>query len=99
MPKNGASETELLELAKDPFPPDIFSINYYITAACAYREIPFLTFSSDLVFDDNKSSPYVETDTPCPLNVYGNSKRPAERDMLAGLPNALVVRTSAFFSP
>lgn len=70
-----------------------------IAAACAYREIPFLTFSSDLVFDGNKSAAYVETDTPSPLNVYGNSKRLAERDVLACMPNALVVRTSAFFSP
>ncbi|GAB2456253.1 NAD(P)-dependent oxidoreductase [Hymenobacter qilianensis] len=70
-----------------------------VAAACAYREIPFLTFSSDLVFDGNKSAAYVETDTPSPLNVYGNSKRLAERDVLACMPNALVVRTSAFFSP
>jgi dTDP-4-dehydrorhamnose reductase len=70
-----------------------------IAAACAYREIPFLTFSSDLVFDGNKSAAYVETDTPSPLNVYGNSKRLAERDVLACMPSALVVRTSAFFSP
>jgi dTDP-4-dehydrorhamnose reductase len=70
-----------------------------IAAACAYREIPFLTFSSDLVFDGNKSAAYVESDTPRPLNVYGNSKRLAERDVLARMPKALVVRTSAFFSP
>ncbi|GAA4377034.1 SDR family oxidoreductase [Hymenobacter koreensis] len=70
-----------------------------LAAACAYRDIHFLTFSSDLVFDGNKSAAYVESDTPRPLNVYGNSKRLAERDVLARMPNALVVRTSAFFSP
>lgn len=70
-----------------------------MAAACAYRDIPFLTFSSDLVFDGNKSAAYVESDTPRPLNVYGNSKRLAERDVLARMPKALVVRTSAFFSP
>jgi len=69
-----------------------------IAAACAYRDIYFLTFSSDMVFDGNKSAAYVESDTPCPLNVYGNSKRLAERDVLARMSNALVVRTSAFFS-
>jgi dTDP-4-dehydrorhamnose reductase len=70
-----------------------------MAAACAYRDICFLTFSSDLVFDGNKSAAYVESDTPRPLNVYGNSKRLAERDVLAIKPNSLVVRTSAFFSP
>ncbi|WP_238387991.1 SDR family oxidoreductase [Hymenobacter sediminis] len=70
-----------------------------LAAACAYRDVHFLTFSSDLVFDGNKSAAYVESDTPCPLNVYGNSKRLAERDVLRHMPNALVVRTSAFFSP
>ncbi|MDF7813159.1 SDR family oxidoreductase [Hymenobacter sp. YC55] len=67
--------------------------------ACAARGIQLLTFSSDLVFDGNKSSAYVESDQPRPLNVYGNSKRRAERDVLLQQPNALVVRTSAFFSP
>lgn len=70
-----------------------------LAAACAYREINLLTFSSDLVFDGNKQAAYVENDLPRPLNVYGNSKRLAERDVLKRMPNALVVRTSAFFSP
>ncbi|HEX8428522.1 SDR family oxidoreductase [Hymenobacter sp.] len=70
-----------------------------LATACAARSIQLLTFSSDLVFDGNKSSAYVESDQPRPLNVYGNSKRLAERDVLIQQPNALVIRTSAFFSP
>ncbi|MCB2407122.1 SDR family oxidoreductase [Hymenobacter lucidus] len=70
-----------------------------LAAACAYRDVHFLTFSSDLVFDGRKSTAYVETDLPRPLNVYGNSKRLAEREVLQCMPKALVVRTSAFFSP
>jgi dTDP-4-dehydrorhamnose reductase len=34
-----------------------------------------------------------------PLNVYGRSKATAERDVLALCPQAMVVRTSAFFGP
>jgi dTDP-4-dehydrorhamnose reductase len=65
---------------------------------CAARGIQLLTFSSDLVFDGSQSVAYVESDQPRPLNVYGNSKRLAERDVLLQHPSALMVRTSAFFS-
>ncbi|SMB96460.1 dTDP-4-dehydrorhamnose reductase [Hymenobacter roseosalivarius DSM 11622] len=70
-----------------------------LAAACAHRAVQLLTFSSDLVFDGLKSTPYLESDLPRPLNVYGNSKRLAERDVLTHMPAALVVRTSAFFGP
>lgn len=61
--------------------------------------IPFLTFSSDLVFDGSKNAPYVESDPTAPLNVYGQSKAQAEQEVRRVLPSALVVRTSAFFGP
>ncbi|WP_308622153.1 sugar nucleotide-binding protein [Massilia sp. Se16.2.3] len=57
------------------------------------------TFSSDLVFDGSKGSPYVESDPVTPLNVYGRSKAESETAVLAAHPGALVVRTSAFFGP
>ncbi len=59
----------------------------------------FLTFSSDLVFDGSREAPYGESDDPLPLNVYGATKAEAERRVLEEHPNALVVRTSAFFGP
>ncbi|MBW4665568.1 MAG: sugar nucleotide-binding protein [Chroococcus sp. CMT-3BRIN-NPC107] len=70
-----------------------------LAAACAKREIPLLTFSSDLVFDGSLSTPYTESDSVAPLNVYGRSKVIAEEKVLAANPSSLVVRTSAFFSP
>jgi dTDP-4-dehydrorhamnose reductase len=70
-----------------------------LAAACRRRGLPLVTFSSDLVFDGAAARPYVETDTPAPLNAYGESKAEAERRVLDLLPNALVVRTSAFFGP
>jgi dTDP-4-dehydrorhamnose reductase len=68
-----------------------------LAAACHRRGIPFVTFSSDLVFDGAANRPYQEDDPPMPLNVYGHSKAEAERRVLALLPDALVIRTSAFF--
>jgi dTDP-4-dehydrorhamnose reductase len=70
-----------------------------LAAACRRRETALVTFSSDLVFDGRLDRPYVETDAPAPLNVYGRSKVDAERRVLELLPAALVVRTSAFFGP
>jgi dTDP-4-dehydrorhamnose reductase len=55
-------------------------------------------FSSDLVFDGRTGRPYVEGDAPCPLNVYGESKARAEREILALGGCGLMVRTAAFFS-
>src|SRR5919202_1239038 len=70
-----------------------------LASACADRGLPLVTFSSDLVFDGRRSTPYTEEDAPRPLNVYGRSKAEAERLVLAAHPGALVVRTSAFFGP
>jgi dTDP-4-dehydrorhamnose reductase len=70
-----------------------------LSQACARSGIKLVTFSSDLVFDGKKQTPYVETDETSPLNVYGQSKAAAEREVLSRLPNALVVRASAFFGP
>jgi len=70
-----------------------------LAAACAARGLPFVGFSSDLVFDGSKRTPYVESDMPAPLNAYGLSKAQAEREVLALGGQALMVRTAAFFSP
>jgi dTDP-4-dehydrorhamnose reductase len=70
-----------------------------LAAACRRRRLPLVTFSSDLVFDGRAGRPYTERDTPNPLNVYGASKAEAERRVLELMPEALVVRTSAFFGP
>jgi dTDP-4-dehydrorhamnose reductase len=70
-----------------------------LAAACARLGIRLLTFSTDLVFDGRKGTPYVESDRRAPQNVYGQSKAAAEERVLQELPSALVVRTSAFFGP
>lgn len=70
-----------------------------LSKACKERNISFVTFSSDLVFDGQKNEPYVETDIVNPLNVYGISKAQAEKQILLQNPAALIIRTSAFFGP
>jgi dTDP-4-dehydrorhamnose reductase len=70
-----------------------------LARTCARHEVALITFSSDLVFDGRKRTPYDEHDTPSPLGVYGRSKLEAEGRVLDAHPGSLVVRTSAFFGP
>lgn len=68
-----------------------------LALAAIRHQLRFLTFSTDLVFDGAASTPYVESDPVAPLNVYGRSKAEAERSVLDADPQALVIRSSAFF--
>ena len=71
-----------------------------VLALAAIRHaLRFMTFSSDLVFDGALDRAYVESDKPAPLGMYGRSKADAERRVLDADPQALVIRTSAFFGP
>lgn len=80
-----------------------FRINTHAPAllaeACKQHDIQFMTFSSDLVFDGNKKTPYMEEDEVQPLNIYGKSKAAAEKKVLNINPLTLLIRTSAFFGP
>lgn len=70
-----------------------------LARAAAARSLPFVTFSSHLVFDGQAQRPYVESDEPSPLNVYGRCKCEAENAILAAHPRPLLIRSAAFFSP
>lgn len=70
-----------------------------LASECGRHGVPFLTFSSDMVFDGRKGAAYTEGDPVSPLNIYGKSKAEAERQVLELNPGALVVRTAAFFGP
>ncbi|MEJ7682206.1 MAG: NAD(P)-dependent oxidoreductase [Segetibacter sp.] len=71
----------------------------HLSIICNKYGIQFVTYSSDLVFDGRKNNPYVESDIVSPLNIYGQSKAMAEENVLHNAPNALIIRTSAFFGP
>ncbi len=71
----------------------------HLAEACAALGIPFLTFSSHLVFDGTKGAAYVETDAPAAADAFGAVQAKAERLALAAHPRALVVRSGPLFGP
>jgi len=52
--------------------------------------------SSDYVFDGEKKSPYVETDSPRPLSAYGKSKLEGERYVREAAPDGFLIVRSAW---
>ncbi len=54
---------------------------------------PLVYYSTDYVFDGTKGEPYVESDEPRPLSVYGRTKLAGEREVREGW----VVRSSWLF--
>ena len=55
--------------------------------------VPVVYFSTDYVFDGSKREPYVESDEPHPLSVYGRTKLAGEREVREGW----IVRSSWLF--
>lgn len=65
--------------------------------ACAQRGIPFVTFSTDYVFDGAAARPYREDDAPRPLSVYAASKLAGELLVLRLESPAYVIRTCGVY--
>jgi len=57
-----------------------------------------LHYSTDYVFDGRSGAPYQETDSPSPLNVYGESKLAGELAINASGCHGLIIRTSWVYS-
>jgi dTDP-4-dehydrorhamnose reductase len=53
--------------------------------------------STDYVFDGEKKTPYVESDEPAPLSVYGRSKLAGETYTATVNPRAFIVRSAWMF--
>jgi dTDP-4-dehydrorhamnose reductase len=67
-------------------------------AACATIGAPFISISTDYVFDGKKAGAYTENDPVDPINAYGRSKAEGEALIRAALSQHVILRTSWLFS-
>ncbi len=64
---------------------------------CKENKICLLHISTDYVFDGKRTSPYVESDLPNPLNAYGVSKLAGEHFVRSITDEHFIVRTSGLY--
>jgi dTDP-4-dehydrorhamnose reductase len=64
----------------------------HVALAVSRCQAKMVYLSTDYVFDGNKREPYLESDSPHPLNVYGRSKLQGEQYVQAWTKKALIIR-------
>ncbi|MBA3245325.1 MAG: dTDP-4-dehydrorhamnose reductase [Actinobacteria bacterium] len=72
------------------------AVNVGGTANAAELGAPLVYFSTDYVFDGRRREPYVESDGPNPLSVYGRTKLHGEA---AANEGSWIVRSAWLFGP
>lgn len=69
-----------------------------LAEVCKKYQVKLLHISTDFVFDGKKQTPYIETDMPNPLGVYGKSKWQGERNIQEIMEDYFIIRTSWLYS-
>ncbi len=70
-----------------------------LASIASNQQARLIHISTDYVFDGESNKPYLETDTPNPINVYGRTKLAGEKALQTLMPmNALVIRVSWLYS-
>lgn len=97
---NGAAYN-LVDKAENEGAEDAIRVNALgvanLAKVCRDTNIPLVHFSTDYVFDGDKSTPYNEDDATKPLSVYGASKLAGENIALAESDQNWVVRVCGLF--
>jgi dTDP-4-dehydrorhamnose reductase len=70
-----------------------------VATAAERLGVPVVHISTDYVFDGSKTTPYVESDAPNPVSVYGASKLAGEQAVLEACRNSVILRTAWVYSP
>lgn len=69
----------------------------HVAGAGAATDSKLIHISTDYVFGGEKQTPYIETDTPKPVNVYGESKLEGEKFVESECPHHYIVRSSGLY--
>ena len=69
-----------------------------LAKVAAEEDCLLIHISTDYIFDGNSDRPYMETDVPHPLNVYGHTKLQAEEEILKSDCLYIIIRTSWLYS-
>lgn len=70
-----------------------------IALVCQKLDIPMIYISTDYIFDGTKNEPYLESDTPSPVSVYGKSKYEGEKAVQDTIKKFYIIRTSWLYGP
>ena len=71
----------------------------HVALAASRCRAKMVYLSTDYVFDGDKREPYSESDSPRPLNVYGDSKFKGEQYVQELVKDFLVIRTQWLYGP
>ncbi len=88
------TEVELSESHRRQAVEENFETTRNVTESAKRLDCLVIFFSTDFVFDGTKREPYVETDEPHPLSVYGKTKWLAERYLRLRGKRFLILRTA-----
>ena len=69
-----------------------------LASICKNLAIPFITYSTDYVFDGESKVPYSTTTKVDPVNYYGSTKAAGEKMAMEANEDTIVIRTSWVFS-
>lgn len=70
-----------------------------LAAAAKKVDAVFFHISTDFVFDGEKTTPYLETDEPNPLSIYGQTKFDSEKAVARIGGKYFILRTAWLYSP
>lgn len=98
---HAAAVTDVDDCERDP--ESAFRVNAggtrKVALACQRSGARMVYISTDYVFDGTKDEPYLESDEPNPISVYGESKLEGERHVRELLRHYYIVRTAWLYGP